>query len=214
MTGEAIMKKIPILLIALLILCSIGIPNSEGGNGLHFILLDNSDRPKKIGKVVTVTPIAFGIPANPSSPRGVLTRVRFLDSIGKKRFVGLFVENSDFPFLNTVLFTTSNCTGQPYLGAPVLDAEFPNAFEPIAVTPAIDDFGNFDLSKRSVYISKYGESRVGGRTFKSVANVFNSSSCLGISLSPPSVEAEVLVPDLLTTFKPPYRLEVSKIGVR
>jgi hypothetical protein len=184
----------------------------QNGGGPVMILTDNSSPPKKMGTVLTITPFAFGVPfLAENTQRGVLTLMRFIDSANEERKVGLFVTPTDFAPKDSLLFLTDDCTGQPYLGAPVLDVEFPGTLEPVAVHP-VDALGNIDVTKRALYISEFGATRV-ERTFKS-SLVSTFPSFLGVcntplSLKVFSVEAEKLVPDLLNTFRPPYTLNIT-----
>ena len=113
----------------------------------------------------------------------------------------------DIPFVNALAFTSDDCTGTVYLAIGVLNGEFPGFLDPITVAPAVDGPNYLNFNKRVLYTSRAGDELEERTFFSSITNSGVCNHPAGLILD--SLEAVVLDPDLLTTFEPPYSLELD-----
>lgn len=154
-----------------------------------FVLLDSDPLgPKEIG---TVYGIEFGFNVN--------TRLTVYDSFRVERSVSLTVSRfggeSIFSSVGAVYFLRPDCGGPPYL---LEGTGFPPAFDAAAVV-----VGSLD-QPRPLYVA-ISEIPQSLRPL----SVLSGGACGNSSFGQPLdlVPGELVDPDLLSTFPPPYRLE-------
>ena len=161
--------------------------------------------PKNVGFVVSVSTeldiISLIDPNIPDVPRHVLTFVPIPKAPGPDSWkIGLTIFPDEIPLRGAILFTSSDCSGDPWIRKAQIDGEFDPAFDPHVV---IGD--NLDSSVRTLYAADTG-APFSAPIFNSVINFNSLGECLPANISFQAKPAILVDPDLHQTFPPPYAL--------
>ena len=173
------------------------------GEGSQFVLKDNNGNP--VGTVVTVGIYTQSMPISGDlyvEPRRVLARVNFINGVGATVPVAISLFPTHIMFHHRVLYQSGNCTGDGFMHQNLRGSGFGPAFAATAIVGK-----NGPAGERSLYVAV--EEVPVARDFNS-ASAYGNCIPFGITLSQPSVPAELLDPDLHSnlSFPPPYTLEI------
>ena len=172
----------------------------------HLVGDSSQPTPKNVGWVVSVsTEFDVGSLVNPSIPdvpRHVLAFVPIPKDPGPDSWkVGLTIFPDEIPLRGALFFTSTDCSGTPWIGEFQVNGEFDPAFDPHVVIGDI-----LDPDVRSLYTADPAAPLSAPMDFISAITFFSLGACSPIVRNMQAKPAILVDADLHQTFPPPYTL--------
>ena len=172
----------------------------------HLVGDSSQPNPKNVGWVVSVS-TEFDVrslvdPNIPDVPRHVLAFVPIPKDPGPDSWkIGLTIFPDEIPLRGALFFTSSDCSGDRWIGEFQVNGEFDPAFDPHVVIGDV-----LDPDVRSLYTADPTVPLSAPMDFNSVISFASEGACVPIVRNMQAKPAILVDADLHQTYPPPYTL--------